>query len=124
MAEDTELATPQVMNVKIVNRNDFPISDRFDGVPYVFEQNRAVAIPIDAANHIFGWYPEVDMAIVKRHVQKRMGWNTPDMDKDGRAERFWQNLDITPILYRMVPVEAEPANAKPPVAKMTAEARV
>jgi hypothetical protein len=69
------------------------------------------------------------MAIVKRHVQKRMGWNTPDMDKDGRAERFWQNLDITPILYRMVPVDVDdnPKRAAKAVAKMTAdnvEARV
>jgi hypothetical protein len=107
MTETTELDTPQVMNVKIVNRNDFVITDRFDGVPYVFEPNRPVSVPIDAANHIFGWYPGADPALVKRHVQKRFGWNTPAMESSGQNNRFFGNIEITPILYRMVPVEVD-----------------
>lgn len=95
------------MNVKVINRNDFPITDRFDGVPYVFPPNTPVSIPIDAAHHIFGWHQGVDMMLVQRHVQKRLGWNTPDMEKDGRASRFFENLEIAPILYRMVEVEVD-----------------
>ena len=104
---DAELGQPQIMNVKVVNRNDFPISDRFDSVPYVFETNRPQSVPIDAANHIFGWFPGVDPAVVRKHVQKRFGWNTPSMEMDGRAARFYDNLEITPIVYRMVPVEVD-----------------
>ncbi len=96
-----------MMNCKILNRNDFTISDRFDGVPYVFETNHPVSVPIDAANHIFGWFPGVDKEIVKRHVQKRFGWNTPDMVKEGQHNRFFGQIEITPIMYRMVPVEVD-----------------
>lgn len=101
------LDEPQVMNVKVVNRNDFPICDRFDGVPYTFEQNHPVSVPIDAANHIFGWFPGVDPEIVKRHCQKRFGWNTPEMVKENQHNRFFGNIQITPILYRMVAVEVD-----------------
>jgi hypothetical protein len=105
-----DLPQPQVMNVKVVNRNDFPITDMFDGVPYTFKAHgeKAEPLPIDAANHIFGWYPGIPQADLKRHVQKRMGWNTPDMQKNGKDEKFFNNLEITPIIYRMVPVEIDP----------------
>jgi hypothetical protein len=103
-----ELPQPQVMNVKVVNRNDFMITDMFDGVPYTFEPGKAMSVPIDAANHIFGWYPGVPPADLKRHVQKRMGWNTPEMEKNGQHNKFFSNLEITPIVYRMVPVEIDP----------------
>lgn len=106
-SQERELDQPQIMNVKIVNRNDFPISDRFDGVPYVFESNHPVSVPIDAANHIFGWFPGVDPEIVKRHVQKRFGWNTPAMVAEGQHNRFFGAIEITPILYRMVAVELD-----------------
>lgn len=102
-----ELDAPQIMNVKVINRNDFTITDRFDGVPYVFEQNRPLSVPIDAANHIFGWHPGVDPAVVRRHVQKRMGWNTPAMETSGQHNRFFEALEITPIMYRMVPIEVD-----------------
>jgi hypothetical protein len=104
---EAELGQPQIMNVKVVNRNDFPISDRFDGVPYTFPENVPISLPIDAANHIFGWFPSVDLSNVERHVKKRMGWNTPEMVADGRADSFYKKIEITPILYRMVPVEVD-----------------
>lgn len=104
---DQELDEPQIMNVKIVNRNDFPISDRFDGVPYVFETNHPVSVPIDAANHIFGWFPGVEKEVVRRHCQKRFGWNTPSMVQEGQHNRFFDAIEITAILYRMVAVEVD-----------------
>jgi hypothetical protein len=113
-----EMDEPQVMHVKVINRNDFVITDRFDGVPYTFHKDSHLAIPADAAHHIFGWHPEVDPAEMKRHTQKRFGWNTPAMDADGRADRFYSLLEIKPILYRMVPVEVDtegmPASAADP----------
>jgi hypothetical protein len=122
-----ELEQPQIMNVKIVNRNDFNISDRFDGVPYVFESNRPISLPIDAANHIFGWFPGADPVAVRRHMQKRFGWNTPDMVREGQNERFVDAIEITPILYRMVPVEIDeegepvsPSKRAPKVNRMMA----
>lgn len=109
---------PQVMSVKVTNRNDFLIRDMFDGVPYEFHPNKPLAVPIDAANHIFGWWPpytddegkqhSVDPAAMKAHVIKRFGWNTPAMQTSGSAELFYNRLVITPMIYRMVPVEVQP----------------
>ncbi len=104
---DSELEQPRIGHVMVVNHNDFPISDRFDGVPYIFEQDKPLSIPIDAANHIFGWYPGVDQEIVRRHVQKRLGWNTPDMVKEGAHNRFFNKIELRPISYRMVPIEVD-----------------
>ena len=105
---DSDTDTPQIMNVKVLNRNDFPIVDRFDGIIYTFLPNKALSIPVDAANHIFGWHDQVARSDLNRHVQKRMGWNTPDMVKTSQHERFANAIDITPIIYRMVPVEVDP----------------
>lgn len=120
-SQDQELDQPQIMNVKIVNRNDFEIADRFDGVPYVFAPNHPVSVPIDAANHIFGYFPGVEKEIVRRHCQKRFGWNTPSMVQEGQHNRFFDAIEITPIMYRMVAVEVDedgeepvsPANGRP-----------
>jgi len=108
---------PQVMAVRVINKNDFPIRDMFDGVPYVFEPNKPVNIPPDAANHIFAWFQpyddedghhhEPDPARMKAHVQKRFGWNTPSLVQDSRADFFYRNLVVQPIVYRMVPMEIE-----------------
>lgn len=110
---------PQVMQVKVVNRNDFMIRDMFDGVPYEFEPNKPTSVPIDAAHHIFGWWPpytdqegnrhEVDQKDMKRHIMKRFGWNTPAMQAGGKADMFYEALVIQPIIYRMVPVEVDDA---------------
>jgi hypothetical protein len=107
-------AGPQIMNVKVTNHNDFQITDMFDGVPYVFKTDEPIAIPIDAANHIFGWFPGVDQATLRRHVQRRMGWNTPEMEKSGKHNKFFAALEITPIIYRMVPVDLDPKTMMPP----------
>jgi len=106
MAEEP-MDTPQVINVKVVNRNTFTVMDRFDGVPYVFPENKAVSVPIEAANHIFGWYPGVNREEMRRHVQRRMGWNTPEMVKSNQHDKFFDAIDIAPITYRMIPIEVD-----------------
>ena len=138
IVEDDE---PRTMAVQIVNHNDFQIVDMFDGIPYRFVPNKPVRIPVDAANHIFGWFPpymdedgnrrEVDPEVMKRHVQKRFGWNTPSMEGSGRNDMFYGNIELSPIMYRMVPIEldedgnpvqhakpAKDANRPPPVNKL------
>ena len=47
-----------VGGVQVINRNEFTIADMFDGIPFTFAPNKALTIPPDAANHIFGWSPE------------------------------------------------------------------
>jgi hypothetical protein len=98
---------PEIMAIRVINSNDFTISDRFDGVPYTFEPQVPLAVPVDAAFHIFGWHREFDPAVMKNYVMKRFGWNTPNMIDGGRAELFYSLLKFQPIMYRMVPVEVD-----------------
>jgi hypothetical protein len=109
MAVENDELEPEIMAIRVINNNDFTISDRFDGVPYVFEKlGKALSIPIDAAFHIFGWHREVDPAVMKNYIMKRFGWNTPAMLENGRAGLFYDGLVFQPIKYRMVPVEVDP----------------
>jgi hypothetical protein len=109
MAVENNDLEPEVMAIRVINNNDFTISDRFDGVPYIFEKDgKPLSIPIDAAFHIFGWHREVDPAAMKNYVMKRFGWNTPSMIQEGRNELFYASLQFQPIMYRMVPVEVDP----------------
>ena len=108
----TEIAAPpdqQIMNVHVINRNDFAIRDRFDNIEYTFpKSSRSGAVPLDAANHIFGWFPGCDWdTIGRRHCQKRFGWNTPDMVEAKANDRYFENLEIQPIVYSMVPMEVD-----------------
>lgn len=98
---------PEIMAIKVTNANDFPISDRFDGVPYTFLPGRPENVPVDAAFHIFGWFRGVDPEAMKLYVKKRFGWNTPDMLASGRSDIFYGALKFQPIMYRMIPVELD-----------------
>lgn len=120
---------PQVMKVKVINRNEWTIEDMFDGVPYAFPSNLAISIPIDAAFHIFGWHPDVDRKAMRAYCQKRFGWNTPAMQQGGKGDLFFDRLSIEPIYYRMIEVASdqeaavEPTPAqRPRVNKMMAAA--
>jgi hypothetical protein len=114
---------PQVMQVRVVNLNDFDIKDMFNGIPYTFSANglKPQSLPIDAANHIFGWFPtyrtedkdgnihvhKPDPVEMKRHIMKRWGWNTPSMMEGSRGQMFYENIKLDPIKYRMVPIEVD-----------------
>jgi hypothetical protein len=113
---------PQILSLRVINFNSFAIHDRFDGTVFRFESNMPKDIPIDAAHHIFGWFPpfidkdgqrrEVDPEIMRAHCQRRFGWNTPKMVESGAADEFFHKLQFRPIMFRMVPVpvdEEEPA---------------
>jgi hypothetical protein len=114
--EDTE---PQVMNVRVVNLNDFDIPDMFNSVPFTFKAHgkSPAVIPVDAAHHIFGWFPpyrdqkgdwvEPDPVEMKRHIMRRWGWNTPAMIEGDRGQIFYDNIKIAPIVYRMVPIDLD-----------------
>jgi len=111
-------------HLKVTNNNSFPLEDMFDGVPYTFEPGKPLTIPPDAAFHIFAWQPGVDMKVVEKHICKRWGWNTPDMQK-GDAEFFFKSLAFKPITFKMVEVvEKEEVETEPePAPKVPLRAR-
>ena len=103
-----DLAEARILiSLKVTNHNDFTIEDRFDGVPYLFEPNKATPVPSDAALHMLGWFPGVDMLVVKNHVQKRWGWNTPDLVASKQNEKYFAALNFKPVQFRIVEVPEE-----------------
>jgi len=96
-----------IQSVRVTNTNDFKIVDRFDGVPYEFEPGKGLAIPLDAAYHIFGWSHGATDEQVFAHTQRRFGWNTPAMIDANRDRRFFSKLKIEPVVYRMVEVKPD-----------------
>jgi hypothetical protein len=94
----------QLQRVRVVNRNDFAIKDRFDGVPYVFKPNEEVDLPLDVANHILGWPGDEEDRW--RHMAKRWGWNLPDhITKQWKGRPLWEhycaNVEITVQNYEL-----------------------
>ena len=103
-----DLAEARVLiSLKVTNHNDFAIEDRFDGVPYLFEPNKSVSVPSDAAAHMLGWFPGVDMMVVKNHVMKRWGWNTPELVASKKNEQYFAALNFKPVQFRIVEVPEE-----------------
>jgi len=92
------------VHLRVTNGNDFAIDDRHDGVPYLFEAGKALTVPPEAALHIFGWYPGVDMKVVATHVTRRWGWNTPAFMQSGDAPRFFGKLEFKPVTFKTVEV--------------------
>jgi len=96
-----------IQSVRVTNLNDFNIVDRFDGVPYEFPANKSTVIPLDAAQHIFGWEPGIDQETLFRHTQRRFGWNTPAMMQTSADRTFFSRLEIEEVVYRLVEVRPE-----------------
>lgn len=100
-----------IQSLKVLNDNPFVIKDMCDGVPYEFETGKPLTIPADAALHIFGWYAGVDINVVRQHVQKRWGWNTPKITESGDHNKFFDKLTFHPVTFRLVEVVAD--NSEP-----------
>ena len=98
--------TGGTVTCKVTNTNDFDIADMYDGVPYKFLAKGKNSVPLDAmaALHIFGWTEGGDPAEWRRHTQKRFGWNTAEMLKDGKHDRFFDRLKFDTVRYRLVEV--------------------
>ena|SRR5579862_8037536 len=98
-------------NVKVTNKNDFDIEDRFDGIPYRMPAKKAVNIPYEAACHIFGvdFLPDdsaaIDLDAIYRHLQRRWGWNLP-RDKDAPASKdpraIFDNMEFKVVALSLV----------------------
>jgi hypothetical protein len=97
---------PTFQLVQITNRNDFTIHDMFDGIPYKFEPNKPLAIPVDAASHFFMW-PCDDPALVRLWISKRHGWNTAkDIERQADGRMRWEHwvdkITVAPVHFDLV----------------------
>lgn len=92
--------------VRVTNQNDFVIDDHFDGTHYVFEQGKRVAVPFDAACHIFGIEHPEQVKEGKDQlldfVARRWGWNTPDIIKEKEHIKRFKNIKMELVSYKVV----------------------
>lgn len=89
--------------ILVTNRNAETLRDRYDGVDYVFAPNETVAIPEEAARHIFG-YGDPDI----RRVLLRQGWMKSTTEERAALTRLG-NFKIEAATMRFEPARAEPA---------------
>jgi hypothetical protein len=85
---------PQIHRLRVINKNDFVIRDRYDGVPYTFTPDEYVDLPLEAARHIIGYPAERD--VMNLHMAKRWGWNRPEhvvVDPKTRKMKFQELAD-------------------------------
>jgi hypothetical protein len=109
-AMDRREEVAPITHVRVINRNEFPIEDRYDSELFTFEPNQRVTIPRPVASHIFG----LDIVNPQERVwycAKRFGWNLPGMQKEA-LERF-NNISIVPVFLKLVEITPEPAEAEP-----------
>jgi len=117
--DDIEQA--RIHYVKLTNGLPFAWSDRFDGIPFYVAPGKFENIPLEAAVHMLGFSDPPDFERMKRHVCRRMGWNTPEFvlpDKETkriRADDYWAMLKIEPVVYKLVRVDGDEIDPKAPV---------
>jgi len=92
--------------IRVTNKNDFPITDMYDGVPYLFAPNKPISIPVAAASHFFAW-PTDDPKLFGLWLSKRLGWNTKadlELQSDGRMRwQHWvEKIHIEAVQYELV----------------------
>lgn len=100
-------AADEIQRIRVVNRNDFAIHDRFDGVPVVFEPNKQVDLSPEVAEHIFR-YPG-DTEDMYRHMARRWGWNLPKhIAEDEHGVSLWvrqcRNIEISVSRFELRPI--------------------
>lgn len=106
-------------HIFVTNKNDFFHTDFYDGNEFSFPPGQKVAIPVEAARHMFGFgNPD------KSETLMRLGW-AMKIEGDGRdAKQFKENTEGPKMLASFVftkamvveaPLDAsvEPASTEP-----------
>ena len=95
--------------VKVKNNNDFPLKDRFDGIPFTFGAGKTETIPADAAAHFFGIVDGADPEEIHNHICRRYGWNHPKYMENGSDRNRTSKIILTPVSAKLVMEHTEEA---------------
>lgn len=107
-------------HIKVTNKNEFPIEDRFDGIPYVIPAMGHCNIPYEAACHIFGVafraeqghnLPADFRERMFRYVQRRWGWNRKEVLE--QSKEWFAKIETRLIALRLVEADDEEKQALP-----------
>jgi len=82
----------------VTNTNDFVHTDRYDGEDFVFPPHEQVLVPVEAAEHMFGFNNPDKSAILQR-----LGWA---MTYDPATKAYTENPDGVRRLAGFVREEA------------------
>lgn len=104
---EADRPTPAIMQLEVVNRNEFTINDFFDGIPISFPPGEMVTVTPDMALHCFGYPGEMrDRAV---HMAKRYGWSGRDYlrpegpgDNEPRYATLAGKIEINPVYFDLV----------------------
>jgi hypothetical protein len=89
--------------VKVTNHNEFPIEDYYAGVLYKFPTGKPIKIPLEAAEHIFGF---VDGHADYTHVQRRWGWNIKGVTLEDSMNKF-NNILVETVMMKSVEISSD-----------------
>lgn len=122
-----------VTHIRVTNKNDFPITDYFDGIARTFETGKALTIPLDAATLFFGFPVVMDeggnasiqIAVNHDHIKRRYGWSNVEKLKDENmvdavmrvntaAQKYCDNIALEPVSMIMQEVVHARAEELPP----------
>jgi uncharacterized membrane protein len=93
------------IKVRVTNKNKETFSDQHAGVTYDFEPGETVSLPLEAAQHIFGYKVHgADPKTMFDHVSKRWGWNTPENVRTRYKDitPIWSKFEFTPVAVKYV----------------------
>lgn len=111
--------------VKVINNNDFAITDYYDGIAYHFKPNepKGINLPLDAASHIFGVDFPADADACKseglrenvwEYVIRRWGWNSHDAAKLAISKKLFNKFEFKPVIFTITEVITGGDSEDPP----------
>lgn len=102
--------------IEVTNKNDFTITDSYDGQEYIMEPNEVCTLPFHVAAHFFGLLTPEDVgnrAHVDAYMGRRWGWNRPDLGK-AEAKKRASNIKIETAVFEMRKVARDHNDLAPP----------
>lgn len=123
-----------VTHIRVTNKNDFPITDLYDGIARTFEPGKAVTVPLETATLFFGFpivmdeggNAHIQIAVNHDHIKRRYGWSNVERLKDESmvdavnrtntaAQKCCDNILLEPVSMVMQEVvHNKPAEELPP----------
>lgn len=117
----------RIRKVRVTNGLDKPFHDRFNGVPITLAPGQTESLPLNMAEHFFGFRPGATPESMLRHIAKRQGWSereytqqNPESRKE-LAEEYFSKLKIEPVYFRLVEEKTDPKAPVPAEQEMAEE---
>ena len=105
----------QAHDIFVTNKNTFFHTDRYAGVDYDFPPNQRVAVPVNAAIHMFGFNcPDKTETLTRLGWSMRYNTKTKQYEDDPNGIRKLANFVFTRavLVEEVLPETSEPVEEK------------